>query len=131
MILFLLDTGIRASELCNLKIADVDVKEGSAVVQGKGRLDSGHSKERIALFGAGTRTAVYRYLLSRGNRSAKAELFVTSQGRRINRGHLTTHLRRLGWRADVQKCHPHRFRHTFFISEKRGRHIHTSEVAWA
>jgi site-specific recombinase XerD len=41
IILFLLDSGVRAPELCNLKIAEVDVREGSAIVQGKGRLNSG------------------------------------------------------------------------------------------
>jgi integrase len=36
-VLVLLDTGIRASELCALKIADVDLKTGEMNVQGKGK----------------------------------------------------------------------------------------------
>ena len=115
MLLFLLDTGVRASELCGLKIGDVDIKEGSAVVKGKGRLDSGQGKERVVLFGVDTRTAVYSYLLAKGNGSAKAELFTTRQGRPLKRLHLTTHLRRLGQRSSVEPCFPHKFRHSFAI----------------
>jgi site-specific recombinase XerD len=76
ILLFLLDTGVRASELCNLTIADMDIKEGSAVVRGKGRLDSGQGKERIVMFGSGTRTAAprsgYYRLASRGFATAFA-----------------------------------------------------------
>ena len=46
-------------------------------------------------------------------------LEVTTNGGPIDRRHLTTHLRRLGKRADVRPCNPHRFRHTFAINHIR------------
>ena len=115
LLLFLLDTGVRISELCSLAMADVDIRAGSARVRGKGRLDNGRGKERIVMFGNRTRTALHRYLLIRGNDSAKGLLFATTDNRRLDRRHLATHLRRIGRRIGLAKCNPHRFRHSFAI----------------
>lgn len=109
-----------------MKILDVNFKEHSAVVQDKGRLDSGRGKERIVMFGVRTRTATHQYLLSRSGCSANARLFMTNDGRQTNRWHLSTHLRRMGKRANVQKCHAHRVRPTFAIMFLRnGEDIYT------
>ena len=115
IILFLLDTGVRASELCGLQISHVDLKEGDALVRGKGRLDKGQGKERRVIFGASARLALRAYLLHSDEPSPKRKLFVTQNGKKIDRRHLSTHLRRLGLRAGVEPCYPHRFRHTFAI----------------
>jgi site-specific recombinase XerD len=56
IVLMLLDTGIRASELTGLKIDNTHLEESYLKVFGKG------SKERIVPFGAGTRKALLRYL---------------------------------------------------------------------
>ena len=53
IILLFLDTGIRLSELANLKIEDIDFKQSSLLVTGKG------SKERIAPMGTRDRRVCY------------------------------------------------------------------------
>lgn len=115
MILFLLDTGVRASELCNLRLANVDLKQGSAIVRGKGRLDRGTGRQRIVFLGGRAQRAVHRYLLERKAEEPEAWLFVATNGRQLTRDVLGRHLRRLGERAGVLPCNPHRFRHTFAI----------------
>ncbi|MGX5653380.1 MobF family relaxase [Geodermatophilus nigrescens] len=52
----LLDTGVRVSELCGLKLTDVDLDRELAYVTGKG------SRPRVVPFGAKTAQAVDRYL---------------------------------------------------------------------
>jgi integrase/recombinase XerD len=39
LIAFMLDTGVRLSEVANITLADIDIKEGMAKVVGKGRKD--------------------------------------------------------------------------------------------
>lgn len=59
IILLLLDTGIQASELCDLNIHHVDLKARYIRVMGKG------DKERILPFSARTGKAIWRYLAGR------------------------------------------------------------------
>lgn len=109
IVLLLVDTGIRASELCNLKISDVDLKNRRVVVFGKG------SKERSLPISATTAKAIWKYLASRDSDSVHAPLFTTTRGRNLTRHALLDLLDRLGQRAGVPHVHPHRFRHTFAI----------------
>ncbi|MBE3119861.1 MAG: tyrosine-type recombinase/integrase, partial [Candidatus Atribacteria bacterium] len=60
-LMLLLDTGLRASEVCSLTIGDLHLKEGHALVMGKG------SKERRVEFGPLTGQAIWKYLASRGS----------------------------------------------------------------
>jgi integrase/recombinase XerD len=115
MLLLLLDTGIRASELCDLTLADLNQRTATITVTGKSRLDSGQGTQRLVLMGDSTRKAVWRYLLSR-QPDPEDPLFADADGRRIDRRHLAKHLSRLGKRAGVVHVHPHRFRHTFAIT---------------
>ena len=60
IVLTLLDSGIRASELLALDVGDLDAKTGALRVRvGKGR------KTRITFVGSQTRKAIARYLASR------------------------------------------------------------------
>ncbi len=54
----LLDTGIRATELCELKIANVDLQNKCILVMGKG------ANERVVPISAATTQALWRYLSS-------------------------------------------------------------------
>lgn len=107
IILLLLDTGIRATELCCLTIADVDLKTQRITVMGKG------SKERTVKFSPRTGEVLYRYLATRPNARANEALISTQRGAHFDANHLGQILRRLGKRAQVEKVHAHRFRHTF------------------
>ena len=113
IILVLLDTGLRASELCTLNVADFDHKEKRLhVIGGKG------GKNRYVYVGTETRRNVLKYLVQRfslNNSKPDAPLFVTREGNRLTRQHLYHHLKRLGKKAGVEGANPHRFRHTFAI----------------
>jgi site-specific recombinase XerD len=108
-ILLLLDTGLRASELCSIRVRDVDLKAGYLIVMGKG------DKERRAEFGARTAQAIWKYLASRGTPNQDEYLLLSFNGRKWDRDDLAHRLQALGIRAGVPRCHPHRFRHTFAI----------------
>lgn len=113
IILLLLDTGLRASELCSLKIADVDLRNYHFKVIGKG------SKERLIPFSPRTGQAIWKYLASRKDSRPKDALFTTSHGRALDRTQLSKQLQHIAVRAGVLNVHPHRFRHTFAINYLR------------
>lgn len=111
IILTLLDTGLRASELVTLRVGDVDIRTGLATIMGKG------GKQRVVRVGAKARGAILRMLGHRADAGDGAPLFVTdtAEPRALSRHGLQTMLRRLGAAAGVEPCAPHRFRRTFAL----------------
>ncbi len=109
ILLTLLDTGLRASELCALTVGDVDLTSGEVRVRrGKG------GRGRLVYLGAAARRAVWRSLLERGRPTGEVPLFVGRDGRSpLTPDALLRLLKRLGERAGVADVHPHRLRHTF------------------
>jgi integrase/recombinase XerD len=105
IILGLLDSGLRASEMVSLKVDDIDMKTGLVTVVGKG------NKQRQVRFGVKTRKAILKYLATR--QGCLEALWMTQRGQLTRRG-LQALCRRLGDRAGV-KCYPHRFRRTFAL----------------
>lgn len=113
IVLTLLDTGLRASELCTLTIADYDSANARLHVRkGKGK---GGGKERFVVIGKRTQKSLWRYLASR-QMAPQQPLFATRHGTPLSRTDLRHLLVRLGKRAGVEHVHPHRFRHTFAIT---------------
>ncbi|MBI5030204.1 MAG: tyrosine-type recombinase/integrase [Chloroflexi bacterium] len=120
MILFLLDTGLRASEFCSLTIGDVDQKTGRVVVKHGTLGGAKGGKGRVVFIGKSTRSALWRYLIERtDNDDANAPLFTSRMGCAMTKTALRLMLVDLGKKAGVEKCHPHRFRHTFAITYLR------------
>jgi site-specific recombinase XerD len=113
ILMLMLDTGIRASEVSSLKIFDVDQRNQRIQVMGKG------SKERSIPFSARTGQVLWRYLSTRSNARVGDMLFVTKTNRSVERCSLLKLLHRIGERAGVKDVHPHRFRHTFAIQYLR------------
>jgi integrase/recombinase XerD len=107
--LFLLDTGLRASEVCSITIDSLKLKEGYVIVFGKG------DKERRVEFGPRTSQALWKYIASRGQVQPGDYLLVSRTGRKLNRDELAHRVSAMGLRAGVTNCHPHRFRHTFAV----------------
>lgn len=106
----LLDTGLRASELTGLHLYDVDLKAFHVKVMGKG------SKERILTISPRTAKAIWKYLASDRPEATLGEpLFLSRDELPLSPSALLQLVRRLGDRAGVDGCHPHRFRHTFAI----------------
>lgn len=109
----LLDTGVRASELCAITIGDTDLNNQRIVVLGKG------AKERALPLGARSTRSIWRYLAADRDKTINvtAPLFAADNGiDTITRRALGMLLQRTGQRAGVSDVHPHRFRHTFAIT---------------
>jgi len=121
IILTLLDTGMRATELCDLQTADFDTKQRHLVVMGKGR------KERMLPISSITVQAIWRYMATRDDDTpADAPLFATQGGGPLDRDQLRRLLVRLAGRAEVSGVYPHKFRHTFAINFLRnGGNVYT------
>lgn len=116
MLLFLLDTGVRASEVCGLKIGEVDQRGHCCRVLGKG------NKERTVYFGRKTSRALWTYLRTRrGGADPEQGLFLAENGQRpeepLTRYGLLRRIETLGKAAGLEqaRCSPHTFRHTFAI----------------
>lgn len=110
IMLVLLDTGIRAQELCDLKIEDVDNRNNRIFVRmGKGM------KERMLPFSPRTGQMIWRYLAARKNATPQDPLFVSKYDRAMSREKLSDMVSKIGTKAGVKGVHTHRFRHTFAI----------------
>lgn len=111
LILALVDTGIRASELCDLTLADLNTANGQLTIQrGKGK------KPRIVFLGDTARKALWRYLATRPEAAGADPLFASRTNHRLDRTNVRHILARIGQRAQVPGAHPHRFRHTYAIN---------------
>lgn len=114
LVLFMLDTGLRASELLAVNLGDVDVGTGAVMVRlGKGK------KARTVYLGGKTRQTLQRYLRRRQDAltmDASSPLWVSlTNGGRLKVAGLRQVLRRMGERSGVDHCHPHTFRRTFAL----------------
>ena len=112
MILLLLDTGIRLSELIGLKMDDVDFLQSFILVKGKG------NKERIVPFGSQVRRILRRYVMHfrpEPDSPRMREVFLSEDGFSLRPRAVQSMLKRLGKKAHLSGIgvNPHRFRHTF------------------
>jgi site-specific recombinase XerD len=111
LILFLMDTGVRATELCSLKMRDVDLYACSAQVLGKG------NKRRTVCFGRRCARLLRGYL-RREFRQSDDPVFTSERGgTALTRSGLLQLIHKTGKRAGIQvtRCSPHTFRHTFAV----------------
>jgi len=114
IVLALLDSGIRATELCKLKMQDYNQRRGRIFVEGKG------AKKRNVYLGSTARKAIWRYLADRDNTDdPDAPLFANQYGKPLHRHWLRRMIAEIGERANVANVHPHRFRYTFAIQYLR------------
>jgi len=106
----MVETGARAGEVAALEVADVDLREGDAIVRrGKG------GKGRSVPFGPQTALAIDRYLRVRRTHSLadrSPALWLGDRGKPFNYDGLHKSLRMRAAVAGVDGFHPHRLRHT-------------------
>jgi len=112
IILLLLDTGIRLSELANLRVEGVDFKQSYLLVSGKG------SKERIVPIGTQVRRLLWRYISTfrpDPYYSENTNMFLIANGNPLKGGAIRLMISRLGVKAGISgvRCSAHTFRHTF------------------
>jgi len=120
IILTLLDTGLRATELCSLTVGDVDQKTGRIEVKHGPRGGAKGNKGRVVFLGKPARRVLWRYLAEREDgEDPDAPLFLGIFNRPLNKNGLRQLIAGLGKKAEAKDCYPHRFRHTFAITYLR------------
>lgn len=108
IVILMLDSGLRLSELIGLKAAELDIDAGYLKVMGKG------GKERIVPFGAATQKALWRYAHHFRPEPARTDhFFLNLDGEPMTEAGLRSLFKRLGQRSGVTRLHPHLCRHTF------------------
>lgn len=108
MLRLLMDTGARASEIVNLKMGDIDLREGVATVTGKG------NRVRLVPFGPTTARMVDKYLRARRQHRLAGttdRLWIGERGPMTYDG-LADAMGERAKAAGVVGFHPHRLRHT-------------------
>ena len=109
IMLCLLDTGMRANELCSLNIEDVNLITGEILIrQGKGR------KSRYAFLGARARKALRLYLKYRPDRNDA--LWLSREKERLEYWSLDMVMRRRAREANVPHPSLHSFRRWFALT---------------
>ncbi len=108
-------TGMRISELADLKDNQLDLQDGTARVFGK------RNKERLVQVGSYAKNILRRYLEMRNTVRKKVlvgggndYVFTSSEGGKISRSTFWGNLRKAGVRAGLNKnVSPHMLRHSF------------------
>lgn len=104
-------TGVRISELVNIKINDININDRTIKILGKG------SKERIVVFGYNTKDILEEYL-NRGRREVDYQnsnyLFLNKDGNRLSTRYIRKILDDIICKASIEMhVSPHMLRHTF------------------
>lgn len=113
IVLLLLDSGIRVSELINIRLDDVNLAEGHIKIKvAKG------SKERIVPIGSLVQKALWKYINCYRQTPMTTKvtgLFLADSGIPLTKNGIQQMLRRYGKQAGIvdTRCSPHTFRHSF------------------
>ena len=110
MIWAILDSGLRAFEICGLRMEYAHLEQGYLKVLGKG------NKERLVPIGQTCQGALLRWRDRFREQFVTGDspyLFLDSNGEPMTVNALTRVLRRAGERADITRVHLHLLRHTF------------------
>lgn len=113
ILLLMLDTGIRVTELVNIDCGDVNLAEGWIKLRiGKG------GKERIVPVGSVVQKSLWKYMnhfRTQPLTQKITRLFLSDDGLPLTRSGIQQMLRRCGKQAGISgvRCSPHTFRHTF------------------
>lgn len=109
IMLVLLDTGLRLSELANIRLEDVEMSERRIKVLGKG------AKERYVFFETKTRNALKKYIDVRGKGLHHSFLWITREDAPLARHTIQERINLYGKMAGLKnvRVSPHTFRHTF------------------
>lgn len=124
LIIFLANTGLRASECCNLKDEDVDLENGVVkVVLGKG------NKNRVVGINSDTREALIEYLKVR-KQSSHSNFFINKYGLPMTPDRLNHRLAYLTKRIGFKGISPHSLRRSFVtINSNKGKSLNMLRVA--
>lgn len=119
IVFFLLSTGVRVSELCGIKLSDVNFESKRALVLGK------RSKERFVYFDSRTKVRLMNYITNdrpdirfEGGKMIypSGAPLIASKGagyHPINKNAVEAIIKRIGRESGVERIHPHLFRATY------------------
>ena len=115
IILTLLDTGLRVSEMCSLRLSDLRLEDGMLKVLGKG------NKERLIPIGKHVQRLLWRYISRYRPEPALPNsdlLFLTMDGRPLTKDRVDKIMTYYGRKAGLAgvRCSPHTLRHTAAVS---------------
>lgn len=114
LILTLLDTGCRVSELCRMDVCDANIRTNTVFVRQFG-WTARKTKGRYIHISPLTTQVLRAYLKSRTAPKGMEPLFAGAHNARMTRSSVRHFLINLGHKAGVRRCHPHKFRYTFAI----------------
>jgi integrase/recombinase XerC len=100
-------TGVRLSELVDLRLEDIDFQSGLARIRGKGR------KERIIPIGSKAIEAIKKYLETRSMEVRGQSLFINRSGKRLTARSISRIVKRYLGRIGMPEVSPHGLRHSF------------------
>jgi len=111
VILILLDTGLRVSELTSLTLTNVRLAEGVLKVSGKGR------KERLIPIGKASQRVLWNYINRYRRESANPKcdhIFLAKDGWPLTKNRIQKMMAKYGKKAAIKgvRCSPHTLRHT-------------------
>ncbi len=110
MLELMYSAGLRLAELVSLDVGQVDLRDGSVAVVGKG------NKTRVVPVGRYAREALRAWQKRRGQlaREGESALFVGQRGARISPSVVQQAFRRRGIEQGIHsRVHPHKLRHAF------------------
>jgi len=112
ILMLLIDSGMRISEVTGIQIADLNLSKHLVKIIGKGQ------KERLIPFSHFTSKELINYIKHYRPDLCKLEspyLFPVSHGHHVRVNAIQQTIKRLAKKAGLDdiKCHPHIFRHTF------------------
>jgi len=113
ILLLLLDSGIRVSELVNIELDDINIAEGYIRIR---RAKGG--KERFVPIGSVVQKYLWKYINTSRPQPLTQQitrLFLSAKGLPLTKSGIQQLLRRYGRRAGISavRCSPHTLRHTF------------------
>ena len=107
-IAYMLDCGLRRGEIPRINIEDVDLKNKTTIIKGKG------GKQRTVPMGIMSNKLISDYISQyRQKCSSTSPLFVDSNGCRCSDNLIKQLFKRLKNSSDIKRIHPHLLRHTF------------------
>ncbi len=106
-IALMLDSGLRRGEISRINVGDVDFRNHTLLVRGKG------SKQRIVPLGDVTCSLMSNYISRCLHRSADKPFFLDRSGCRCSDNLVKLVCHRLKQSTGIERMHPHLLRHTF------------------
>ena len=101
-------SGVRVSELVNIKLTSIDIKNRTIRVLGKGR------KERLVMFSKSCQSTLLDYIKYSHQEGNCDYLFVNSKGNQLTTRGVEYILKQIEEKCNMQLgLHPHMLRHTF------------------